>query len=187
MTEAATAVHVAVRIRPLTYVEHARGCKSIVKTSSGTGDKGSSPPRLELYDPAGLSGGAGQAWSRTFSDFDELHDHTSAEHGGQDDLYDSIGKRLFESASSGYNCSLFAYGQSGAGKTFTMVGDVDGRDAGILPRLCQEICKATRKGNEKDTLYTDNADQLSEDGFDSIKVSYYELYNERVRDLLRLV
>ena len=181
-------VHVAVRVRPLTFSEHARGCRSIVKTSRGSGVGARSSPQLELYDPAGLSGGAGQAWSRTFSDFDELHDHTQDGHGGQDDLYGSIGRRIFQSAWDGYNCSLFAYGQSGAGKTFTMVGEVDGRDSGILPRLCQEICKASTGSGHKASGNVSLADgAIGDGGFESIKVSYYELYNERVRDLLRYV
>jgi kinesin family protein 11 len=81
----------------------------------------------------------------------------------------------------GYNCTVFAYGQTGTGKTFTMEGLnnefrekmnwQDDPDAGIIPRSLVEIFEAKNRG-----------------GFDKssfqIKVSYLELYNEDIKDLL---
>lgn len=75
----------------------------------------------------------------------------------------------------GYNCTIFAYGQTGTGKTYTMTGDfnLDERgeavnNAGIVPRALVELFKRLR----------------SSAGENSVKLSYVELYNEELRDLL---
>ncbi|RKP25178.1 kinesin motor domain-containing protein, partial [Syncephalis pseudoplumigaleata] len=71
----------------------------------------------------------------------------------------------------GYNCTIFAYGQTGTGKTYTMEGDledVEGYHAGIIPRTL-------------DRLFQLLDPDMSEF---SVKLSYSELYNEELRDLL---
>ncbi|KAG8625495.1 hypothetical protein KVT40_007246 [Elsinoe batatas] len=74
---------------------------------------------------------------------------------------------------SGFNCTIFAYGQTGTGKTYTMSGDItDMRPlpeaAGIIPRVLYSLF-----------------DRLGEDeGESSVKCSFIELYNEELRDLL---
>lgn len=89
---------------------------------------------------------------------------------------------IFEAVSSsldemlqGYNCTIFAYGQTGTGKTYTMTGDfnLDERgeavsNAGIVPRALVELFKRL-SGSA---------------GENSVKLSYVELYNEELRDLL---
>ena len=82
----------------------------------------------------------------------------------------------------GYNCTVFAYGQTGTGKTFTMEGgekrsagmswDED-PTSGIIPRALAQIL---------DTL-KDQSDQLEY----SVKISFLELYNEEIFDLLSAV
>lgn len=70
----------------------------------------------------------------------------------------------------GYNCTIFAYGQTGAGKTWTMEGDLaqQSADSGIIPR----------------TLFA-LFDQLEKDCIEySVRVSFLELYNEELKDLL---
>lgn len=75
---------------------------------------------------------------------------------------------------SGYNCTIFAYGQTGTGKTYTMSGDMTetlgmlSDDAGIIPRVLQQLFNK---------LEIDDAEN-------SVKVSFIELYNEELRDLL---
>lgn len=75
---------------------------------------------------------------------------------------------------SGYNCTIFAYGQTGTGKTYTMTGDMADRfgsysdTAGIIPRALYQLF--TR-------LSTDDSDS-------GVKCSFIELYNEELRDLL---
>lgn len=69
----------------------------------------------------------------------------------------------------GYNCSLFVYGQTGAGKTFTMQGDLTTDDLkGVQPRCIEYLFYLLREKNEQ-TL---------------VKVTYVEIYNEKIYDLL---
>jgi kinesin family protein 11 len=74
----------------------------------------------------------------------------------------------------GYNCTIFAYGQTGTGKTWTMSGDMTDTmgllsdDAGIIPRVLYQLFQ-----------------KLEQDGSEtSVKCSFIELYNEELRDLL---
>jgi kinesin family member 11 len=75
---------------------------------------------------------------------------------------------------SGYNCTIFAYGQTGTGKTYTMSGDMSDNfgtcadSAGIIPRALYQLFHK---------LGLDEADS-------SVKCSFIELYNEELRDLL---
>ena len=76
----------------------------------------------------------------------------------------------------GYNCTIFAYGQTGTGKTYTMSGDLSDKlgllsdSAGIIPRV----------------LYSLFAKLEADDVESSVKCSFIELYNEELRDLLAL-
>lgn len=84
---------------------------------------------------------------------------------------------IVEEVLDGYNCTIFAYGQTGTGKTYTMEGGPrnsdDGKDmsaeAGVIPRALKQIFDAIE------------CDQVSDS---SVKVSFLELYNEEVTDLL---
>ncbi|XP_074354143.1 kinesin-like protein KIN-5D [Apium graveolens] len=92
----------------------------------------------------------------------------------QKDLYDQVVAPIVNEALEGYNCTIFAYGQTGTGKTYTMQGEgrKDGggihMDAGVIPRAVQQVF---------DILEAQKADY-------NIKVSFIELYNEEVTDLL---
>uniref|UniRef100_A0A674PFD8 Kinesin-like protein KIF16B n=1 Tax=Takifugu rubripes TaxID=31033 RepID=A0A674PFD8_TAKRU len=89
----------------------------------------------------------------------------------QEKVFKDLGLDVLKAAFEGYNACVFAYGQTGSGKSYTMMG-VPG-DAGLIPRFCEglfgRIAEATR---------WDAASFRTE-------VSYLEIYNERVRDLLR--
>lgn len=75
---------------------------------------------------------------------------------------------------SGYNCTIFAYGQTGTGKTYTMSGDMEetfgllSDDAGIIPRVLHSLFKK---------LDTEDTESF-------VKCSFIELYNEELRDLM---
>lgn len=77
---------------------------------------------------------------------------------------------------SGYNCTIFAYGQTGTGKTYTMSGDMSDTlglisdSAGIVPRVLHSLFRKLE----------------ADDGESSVKCSFIELYNEELRDLLSL-
>lgn len=86
----------------------------------------------------------------------------------QDSVYDKVARSAVESVCNGYNSTIFAYGCSGTGKTFTMFGDVESGQSGIIPRACESIF---RNMNKELLTWT-------------VKISFIEIYNENIRDLL---
>ncbi|XP_026426446.1 kinesin-like protein KIN-5C [Papaver somniferum] len=96
----------------------------------------------------------------------------------QKELYDQAVVPIVNEVLEGFNCTIFAYGQTGTGKTFTMEGesrkskngasDQLPAEAGVIPRAVKQIF---------DTLESQNAEY-------SVKVTFLELYNEEITDLL---
>ncbi|KAG2020259.1 kinesin [Coprinopsis cinerea AmutBmut pab1-1] len=90
-------------------------------------------------------------------------------------VYHEVVSPMLEQVLQGYNCTLFAYGQTGTGKTYTMQGDLartpmgnPSAHAGMIPRVLFRLFHQ---------LETSSADY-------SVKISFVELYNEELRDLL---
>lgn len=96
--------------------------------------------------------------------FDYIFDGSSK----QEDVYKMI-EPIVESVNNGYNGTIFAYGASGSGKTYTMFGTDE--DMGIIPRVCEGIFKC-----EGTNVTLDR----------HIKFSFIEIYNDRMRDLLNV-
>ncbi|KAG9394295.1 kinesin [Carpediemonas membranifera] len=89
----------------------------------------------------------------------------------QTDVYDQIGRPAVENILKGYNSTVFAYGQTGAGKSWSMFGDIKNIETqGIIPRAAGHIFKHIEM-DERNTEY-------------SIKCSFAEIYMEKIRDLL---
>lgn len=108
---------------------------------------------------------------------------------GQQKVYEILGKEILESSMNGYNGCIFAYGQTGniiltdnlkcmllnfifflgSGKSFTMMGSENNK--GLIPRLCEDI-------------FNDISEKRSPTHTFKVEVSYIEIYNEKVRDLL---
>ncbi|KAG0217484.1 hypothetical protein BGX33_010375 [Mortierella sp. NVP41] len=82
-------------------------------------------------------------------------------------IYNSSVKNLVQSAMEGYNGTVFAYGQTSSGKTYTMSGN-EGQP-GITPRAVEDVFKYIRENSDREFL---------------LRVSYLEIYNESIRDLL---
>jgi|TARA_B110000908_G_scaffold15260_1_gene17410 kinesin family protein 3/17 len=102
-------------------------------------------------------------------------DATFGEESTQAGVYEEIGFPLVESVMEGYNGTIFAYGQTGCGKTFTMQGpDVEDPPEelrGVIPRSFQHIFDNVTLNDNVKTKHV-------------ITASYIEIYNENVRDLL---
>ena len=81
---------------------------------------------------------------------------------------DDLGIGVLENAWQGYNVSLFAYGQTGAGKSYSMVGY--GADKGIIPCACHELFCRIESSEDPDMTY-------------HVQASMMEIYHEKVRDL----
>lgn len=87
------------------------------------------------------------------------------------DVYNRVARPIVENVLEGYNGTIFAYGQTGTGKTFTMEGDRSRAEMkGIIPNSFAHIFGHIAKAEE-------NVKFL-------VRVSYLEIYNEEVRDLL---
>ncbi|XP_063538855.1 kinesin-like protein KLP2 [Cydia strobilella] len=104
-------------------------------------------------------------------------DRAFAPNTKQIEVYQQVVSPLIKEVLCGYNCTVFAYGQTGTGKTHTMVGESTGDEnvnwqndplAGIIPRALSQLFDELRISN---TEYT-------------VRVSYLELYNEELFDLL---
>ncbi|PFH37453.1 putative Chromosome-associated kinesin KLP1 [Besnoitia besnoiti] len=93
----------------------------------------------------------------------------SAKYADQEKVFNDIGKDVLNNAFEGYNACLFAYGQTGAGKSYSMVGY--GANKGIVVRACEEIFQRIK--SIKDPLLRSE-----------VTVSMLEIYNEAVQDLL---
>merc|ERR1719387_1662754 len=84
-------------------------------------------------------------------------------------VFDTFGKKVLDNAWEGYHCCLFAYGQTGAGKSYSMVGY--GANKGIVPMACEEIFIRIGGNTDAGLRY-------------EVLVSMVEIYNEQVQDLL---
>ncbi|TPX43856.1 hypothetical protein SeLEV6574_g04829 [Synchytrium endobioticum] len=83
-------------------------------------------------------------------------------------LYESAIRKLVWSAMEGYNGTVFAYGQTASGKTFTMMGNED--EPGVIPQAIDDVFSYIREQpTDREFL---------------LRVSYMEIYNETIRDLL---
>ncbi len=82
-------------------------------------------------------------------------------------IYKELGKPITRSVLSGYNGTIFMYGQTTSGKTFTMLGNPD--KPGILPCALRDIFNQIEKDNENSY---------------NVYCSYIEIYNENINDLL---
>uniref|UniRef100_A0A663FAG2 Kinesin-like protein n=1 Tax=Aquila chrysaetos chrysaetos TaxID=223781 RepID=A0A663FAG2_AQUCH len=88
----------------------------------------------------------------------------------QELAYETVAKKLVSEALIGYNGTIMCYGQTGAGKTYTMTGaTAEYKHRGIIPRAIQQVFKATAH---------------SVDPFITVRISYLEIYNETLFDLL---
>lgn len=121
-----------------------------------------------------------KAITKTFQ-FDHCFDSTneSSPLATQEKVYECLGLDALDNLISGYNACIFAYGQTGSGKSYTIMGSGNGggdsATKGIIPRLCEDLFKRldeeTRTKAEQQLTF-------------KTEVSYMEIYNEKVKDLL---
>ncbi|KAJ3282964.1 kinesin-like protein Klp8 [Borealophlyctis nickersoniae] len=173
-----SSVKVVVRVRPFNQREIDRDCKCIINMQGPTAvitrpsEMGHAEVsgRTSVAEMSGRVPGADD--TKTFT-YDECYwsfgDPTDPEFASQETVYNSIGRELLDHAFQGYNTCIFAYGQTGSGKSYTMMGYKSQK--GLIPRACDELF--TRIENAKN-------DNLSF----RVEVSYLEIYNEKVRDLI---
>lgn len=156
-------VKVAVRVRPMSSQEAQLGARSVVDVAEGmtvairaaADDSGASVASSEASDSSG---------KRQFT-FDFAYDVDSS----QAQVYADIAKPLVDQALQGYNGTIFAYGQTGSGKTHTMMGSGD--DHGVIPLMNADLFARVGGSEEQEVKYL-------------VTVSFLEIYNEVIKDLL---
>lgn len=96
--------------------------------------------------------------------------HNVLSNAGQDSVYDACGRDIVGGAVNGTNGTIMSYGQTGAGKTFTMLGNLTAyHQRGLIPRAVSQLFEEIESRTEYEF---------------KVQCSYLELYNERVFDLL---
>ncbi|XP_054430054.1 kinesin-like protein KIF16B isoform X2 [Pteronotus mesoamericanus] len=160
-------VKVAVRVRPMNRREKDLEAKFIIQMEK------SKTIITNLKIPEGGTGDSGRERIKTFTyDFSFYSaDTKSPDYVSQEMVFKTLGTDVVKSAFEGYNACVFAYGQTGSGKSYTMMGNSG--DSGLIPRICEGLFSRINE-----TTRWDEASFRTE-------VSYLEIYNERVRDLLR--
>nr|AEG74528.1 kinesin-2 motor subunit FLA8 [Dunaliella salina] len=146
------AVKVVVRCRPLNSKEKADGRQQIVDMDTKSG-------QVSLRNPAADSSEA----PKTFT-FDAAYDANCT----QEQIFEQSAKSIVNSCMQGYNGTIFAYGQTGTGKSHTMTGQ-PGEQAGIIPRSFAHIFEGVEGSSDTQWM---------------VRASFLEIYNEEVRDLL---
>ncbi|XP_032967471.1 kinesin-like protein KIF1A isoform X18 [Rhinolophus ferrumequinum] len=157
---AGASVKVAVRVRPFNSRETSRDSKCIIQMSGST---------TTIVNPK-----QPKETPKSFSFDYSYWSHTSPEdinYASQKQVYRDIGEEMLQHAFEGYNVCIFAYGQTGAGKSYTMMGKQEKDQQGIIPQLCEDLFSRINDTTNDNMSY-------------SVEVSYMEIYCERVRDLL---
>ncbi|XP_060690303.1 kinesin-like protein KIF1A isoform X15 [Hemiscyllium ocellatum] len=157
---AGASVKVAVRVRPFNSREISRESKCIIQMSGNTTTivnpkQPKEAPKSFNFDYS--------YWSHTTP--------ADINYASQQQVYRDIGEEMLEHAFEGYNVCIFAYGQTGAGKSYTMMGKQEKEQQGIIPQLCEDLFARINDSTNANLSY-------------SVEVSYMEIYCERVRDLL---
>nr|XP_006135454.1 kinesin-like protein KIF14 isoform X1 [Pelodiscus sinensis] len=148
-------VTVAVRIRPFSDRERKEKTFQVVSVS-GPETVVQHPETKQVYH---------FIYDFSFWSFDNCHPNFAS----QEMIYKALAVPLLERAFEGYNTCLFAYGQTGSGKSYTMMGF--GEELGIIPRFCEDLFTQIAQMDSQKILY-------------HLEVSYFEVYNEKIHDLL---
>ncbi|CAM9372644.1 unnamed protein product [Scytosiphon promiscuus] len=152
-----TSTTVAIRLRPLNDREREGKQKRIwrcVPTHNSVTQQ-TSPDGNPLPDGKG-----------TFFTYDRIFDEDSSTEA----VYDGVAKEIVHSVSRGMNGTIFAYGQTSSGKTFTMQGGGGEANPGIVQIATQDLFRFIQEKTDRMFL---------------MRVSYLEIYQEEIRDLLK--
>ncbi|KAF2860785.1 kinesin-domain-containing protein [Piedraia hortae CBS 480.64] len=149
-------IKVVVRVRPFNNREKDRKATCIISMMDNQ----------TLLRPPDTSKSKSFTFDKSYWSFNRLDSH----YAGQDSLFRDLGKPLLDNAFQGYNNCIFAYGQTGSGKSYSMMGYGD--EEGVIPRICRSMFERIEDMAKDKNLSC------------TVEVSYLEIYNEKVRDLL---
>lgn len=151
----------------LTILEIDRNAKCLVEMNSTTQETQLHPPKRSASDNSARK--SQEERSFTFDKSFWSHDVTSPHYSHQADIYNSFGEEFLDHNFEGYHTCIFAYGQTGSGKSYTMMGTKG--EPGLIPRTCEALFHRIKAETSASITY-------------NVHVSYFEVYNENVRDLL---
>eukprot|EP00644_Phytophthora_capsici_P017204 jgi/Phyca11/122680/e_gw1.48.27.1 len=162
-------VKVAVRCRPMSSRETQMGARGVVQVLDGT--------TVVIYPTADAEAASTSETTETCEKKQYTFDFAYYTESTQAQVYGDIAKPLVDQALQGYNGTIFAYGQTGSGKTHTMMGSGD--DHGIVPLMNADLFGRINASDEINARTEDEG---------AIKylvtVSFLEIYNEVIKDLL---
>lgn len=170
-------VKVAVRVRPFNSREKERGSTLIIEMDN---------PKTIINDPSGEKQPKPFTFDYSFYSHDQFHElEEDGEQGvkglmvadaGKEHIYhnqmfvfNDVGKGVLANAYAGFNTSLFAYGQTGAGKSYSMVGY--GVNKGIVPLTFEDLFKTIHEDTNPNVVHR-------------VVFSMLEIYMEQVSDLI---
>ncbi|XP_077438024.1 uncharacterized protein kif16bb isoform X2 [Vanacampus margaritifer] len=154
-------VRVAVRVRPLNKREERLSSKVVTRLEGNT---------IYLCKPSSIRGDDKNTKIFTY-DFSYDSSYKSPSFASQEKIFNDLGYDVLKAAFEGFNACVFAYGQTGSGKSYTMMGHAE--EKGLIPRICEGLFSkiSERSMNNLVSFHTE--------------VSFMEIYNERVNDLLK--
>uniref|UniRef100_A0A1I8MI85 Kinesin-like protein unc-104 n=1 Tax=Musca domestica TaxID=7370 RepID=A0A1I8MI85_MUSDO len=158
-----SSVKVAVRVRPFNSREISRESKCIIEMFDNT--------TTAITNPKVPPNSADSVKRFNFDYSYWSHNPKDPCFSTQAMVYKDIGEEMLQHSFDGYNVCIFAYGQTGAGKSYTMMGKQEEHQEGIIPMICKDLFRRIAATESDDLKY-------------SVEVSYMEIYCERVRDLL---
>ncbi|XP_073320810.1 kinesin-like protein KIF18A isoform X2 [Pagrus major] len=162
-------VKVVVRVRPTSDNEKRENCRNVVQVVDN---------HMLIFDPKEqdiacfgsqrVRNRNRDVNKRANKDLKFVFDQVFGESSTQVDIFENTTKGVLDGVMNGFNCTVFAYGATGAGKTHTMLGSQD--DPGVMYRTMTELFK--------------RMDDAKEEKEFAVAFSYLEVYNEQIRDLL---
>ncbi|KAK0288237.1 hypothetical protein LTS16_004094 [Friedmanniomyces endolithicus] len=161
-------VKVVVRVRKFVKRETDKQSPCLVEMNPQTNETILHPPELT---PGEEKSQKKQYEEKRFT-FDKSfwsHNEGDAHYAQQHDIYASFGEEFLDHNFDGYHTCIFAYGQTGSGKSYTMMGTPD--QPGLIPRTCRGLFERIEAEQNSSITY-------------NVHVSYFEIYNEHVKDLL---
>ncbi|XP_070765166.1 kinesin-like protein KIF18A [Enoplosus armatus] len=160
-------VKVVVRVRPTSDSEKRENCRNVVQVVDN---------HMLIFDPKEEDTscfGSQRVRNRNINkrankDLKFVFDHVFNENSTQVDIFENTTKGVLDGVMNGFNCTVFAYGATGAGKTHTMLGSQN--EPGVMYCTMKELFK--------------RMDDAKEEKEFAVAFSYLEVYNEQIRDLL---
>ncbi|KAA8914834.1 P-loop containing nucleoside triphosphate hydrolase protein [Sphaerosporella brunnea] len=160
-------VRVVVRVRAFLPREYEKDSANLIEMNPVTQETHLNPP-----PPSALRGSRNKILDRKTFTFDNSFwsiDRDDPHYVDQEDVYNALGQEFLDHNFQGYHTCIFAYGQTGAGKSYTMMGTPE--YPGLIPRTCRDLFERIKANQNPNVTFT-------------VRVSYFEVYNEHVCDLL---